>query len=134
MSTDSDSFTIQRAKCSVKVTGFNTTIEIKRTAAGVYNPDDTEQVAKIVAKLLNRYAERKGHDMTNDPCVTIDAVFVEYGYQIDILKDSHPVSSSCRDFGGNHPIEVLKESFIQYMERAIDAFRNGTYKLPQIKR
>ena len=69
--------------------------------------------------------------MTNDPDFTVNASFVTYGYQIDYLADSKPLSSECRDFAGDHDIKVLQQSFYEHMQRAVEAFRKGTDKLPQ---
>lgn len=135
-STNTNGFCVQRlarprrkphldAGYTVQVTGFNTVIEVTRLRDGVYSPEDSETAAQIVADLLNGYAIRKDASMTNNPDFTVNACFVPYGYQVDYLVDGKPLASECRDFGDDHEIADLKQSFHEHMEAAVEAFRKG---------
>lgn len=42
-----------------------------------------------------------------EPSVQANVVFVEYGYQIDVLIDGEPAATVCRDFGGDYPIDDM---------------------------
>lgn len=81
--------------------------------------------AQVIADQLTAYEVRlKGH-CCQKPHVSINASFVSYGYQIDTLVNGEPVSVACRDFGDDHKITDLIESFIKHAEDAIEAFRSG---------
>ena len=110
---------------TVQVVGLNTVIEVTRLRDGVYSLGDSEAAALIVADLLNGYAARKEASMTNNPCFTVNACFVPYGYQVDYLVDGKPITSECRDFGDDYEISGLKQSFYKHMQAAVEAFRKG---------
>lgn len=63
------------------------------------------------------------------PHVRVDAVFVEYGYQVDIWVCSpkgtklRHIGTLCRDFGGNHAITKLIGRFVAHQEKMLDEFR-----------
>jgi hypothetical protein len=135
-SSNTDGFLVQRiarprrkphldAGYTVQVTGFNTVIEVTRLRDGVYSAEDSEKAAQIIATCLNRYGARKEASMTNDPHFTVNAVFVPYGYQVDYLMGGKPLASECRDFGDDHEMADLKQSFYEHMQAAVEAFRKG---------
>lgn len=85
-----------------------------------------EGTATVIARLLIAFSVRQESSCCESPHVSINATFVTYGYQMDILVNGEPHSVACRDFGGDHDIDkVLIPSFIKHAERAIDAFRKG---------
>ncbi len=64
------------------------------------------------------------------PDYRLDMSFVEFGYQADHYVNvdqknpyMQPTSTTCRDFGGNYPIDKLVERFQQFAERAILSFK-----------
>lgn len=81
--------------------------------------------AKVIADLLTGYTACRASSCCESPHVTVNATFVPYGYQMDILVGGKPHSVACRDFGGDHEIPALVESFIKHAEHAIEAFRKG---------
>jgi len=59
------------------------------------------------------------------PDFALEMSFVEYGYQADVSVYGQFVETHCRDFGGNHDIEVLVNRGVSFVEPWLDAFRKG---------
>ncbi len=98
----------------------------------VYTPDGElacecggEATAKVIASELTGYYARMEAHCCQTPHVSVNATFVSYGYQVDIIVNGEPRSIGCRDFGDDHEIPKLIESFVEHAERAIEAFRKG---------
>ena len=57
-----------------------------------------------------------------EPTVQANVVFVEYGYQIDVLIDGKPAFTLCRDFGGNYEIEEMAKYLADRLHGLMETF------------
>ena len=78
-----------------------------KTIWQVHSPDGTlvcecssEAFASLIAKLLQNETALRNVSCSTNPDVSVNASFVPYGYQMDILVNGGPRSIACRDFAG----------------------------------
>lgn len=48
---------------------------------------------------------------------------VGHGYQVDVLADGKEIGGGCRDFDGDHKVEVIVEKLHKAISKAIDDWR-----------
>lgn len=59
------------------------------------------------------------------PDFALEMSFVEHGYQADVSVFGQSATTYCRDFGGNHDVEVLVNRAAVCVEPWLDVFRKG---------
>ena len=68
------------------------------------------------------------------PDVTLSVMLVPHGLQADFSTDQGRVNSICRDFGGNHKIDEMREHLINMLAATVKAFIATPVPKPKPKR
>jgi hypothetical protein len=50
---------------------------------------------------------------------------VRHGYEIHLFNEGKYAGAICRDFSDSHPVEKLKESLVNAIEKAVKAWRRA---------
>lgn len=119
-------FTVKHGKENIKTNS----VVIEGPSELIYSPDNPlhcgarawiETLAPVKcnpSKLDSQLAHQK-------PDVSVNMVFVEYGYQVDIKIDGKSVHSECRDFGGSYKIKKLQQEFVAKILDLVEEFRKN---------
>ncbi len=112
---------------TVKYRGQNlraSSVRIQGPSTLVYRPDDPLDCGATV--WIETESTLRIDDPENavryGPQVNLSVTLVEHGLQADFSDDMDGSSFICRDFSGNHKIDVLRLRLLEHLQKAIHEF------------